>query len=330
MTLEIPIINILPLADGTDGKYNVAKSIGDACRTFGFFYIVGHGVDESLQSKLELLSKKVFSLPLEEKLKIKMEHGGIAWRGYFPLGNELTSGKPDMKEGIYFGQELDNENPLVKNQTLLHGRNLFPDEISEFRETILTYMTAMTSLAHILMEGIAISLGLDEKYFYERYTKDPLQLFRIFNYPATKISYETEVWGVGEHTDYGLLTILKQDNSGGLQVKSQSKWIEAPPIENSFICNIGDMLDHMTGGFFRSTPHRVKCQTKNDRLSFPFFYDPNFFAQMKLIEGIKKQKDDKDDRWDKTSVHKFSGTYGEYLLKKVSKVFPELKSKFLE
>ena len=330
MLEEIPIINISALIENTSEKNNVAQLIGKACRYFGFFYIVGHGVDISLQQKLEHLSKQFFALPTEDKMKIKMEYGGIAWRGYFPVGNELTSGKPDMKEGIYFGEELDEDSPLVQKQTLLHGANLFPVQIPEFKETVINYMKEITKLGHQLMKGIALSLGLDENYFYQRYTETPLQLFRIFNYPATPNIEDSTIWGVGEHTDYGLLTILKQDSFGGLQIKSKSEWIDAPPVDNSFICNIGDMMDRMTGGLFRSTPHRVKRQILNDRLSYPFFFDPNFFAAVQQIEGIKMQTDDKDERWDKASVHEFSGTYGEYLLKKVSKVFPELSRKVIE
>ena len=331
---KIPIIDISALVDKTQTEDNakkqqqeVANQINEACRNYGFFYIVGHGVDERLQEKLEQLSKEFFALPLETKLKIKMSEGGIAWRGFFPLGGELTSGKPDMKEGIYFGEELSNDNPLVKSKTPLHGSNLFlPNEIPEFGPTVLEYMREVTRVGHTVLEGIAMSLGLERSYFFDRYTKHPLQLFRIFHYP--KVENAEGLWGVGEHTDYGLLTILKQDNSGGLQVKSRSQWIEAPPVSNSFVCNIGDMLDRMTGGLYKSTPHRVKCQTEGNRLSYPFFFDPSFTAEVKPIEGLLNDGivDDKDDRWDKASVHAFSGTYGEYLLRKVSKVFPELHS----
>jgi isopenicillin N synthase-like dioxygenase len=149
------------------------------------------------------------------------------------------------------------------------------------RETVLEYLSAMTQLGHQLMAGIALSPGLEESYFFERYTGDPLLLFRIFNYPAQPT---TEGWGAGEHTDYGLLTILKQDEAGGLQVKSQSRWIEAPPIPGSFVCNIGDMLDRMTAGRYRSTPHRVRNLSGRDRLSFPFFFDPNFNAAVAPIQ----------------------------------------------
>ena len=163
MNDQIPIIDISALVNNSEGKQNVAKEISKALRIYGFFYVVGHGVDEKLQKKLELVSKQFFSLPLENKMKIKMIEGGSAWRGYFPLKNELTSGKPDLKEGIYFGEELDKESFLVRRRTPLHGRNLFPNEIVEYRETILEYLKIMESLSQKILEGIALSLGLEGK-----------------------------------------------------------------------------------------------------------------------------------------------------------------------
>jgi isopenicillin N synthase-like dioxygenase len=184
----------------------------------------------------------------------------------------------------------------------------------------------MMGLGHSLMAGIALSLGLEESYFADRYTSDPLILFRIFNYPPSSLKPDTEAsFGVGEHTDYGLLTILKQDMSGGLEVKTKSRWVAASPIANSFVCNIGDMLDRMTGGHYLSTPHRVRNLTAHNRLSFPFFFDPNFNAQVKPIDIAAEVIENKKERWDRASVHEFRGTYGDYLLGKVSKVFPELR-----
>jgi isopenicillin N synthase-like dioxygenase len=121
------------------------------------------------------------------------------------------------------------------------------------------------------------------------------------------------------------LTILKQDATGGLEVKSKSGWIEAKPIPGSFVCNIGDMLDRMTGGVYRSTAHRVKSPSEDDRLSFPFFFDPNFNSEIKPIEMNFAPEDDRNERWDRASVHDFRGTYGDYLLSKVSRVFPQLR-----
>jgi isopenicillin N synthase-like dioxygenase len=321
---QIPIIDVHELVTGTGDQQSVAAQIGKACRESGFFYIVSHGVNEGLQDRLRDLSRRFFALDIEIKMQVRMALGGRAWRGYFRVGDELTSGRPDQKEGLYFGAELAADHPLVRAGTPLHGHNLFPTDPPGFRESILDYMAALTRLGHRLMAGIALSLGLEETYFTDRYTGEPLTLFRIFNYPPPR---DPALWGVGEHTDYGLLTILLQDDAGGLEVRSQSRWVPAPPVPGSFVCNIGDMLDRMTRGLYRSTPHRVHNPAPRDRLSFPFFFDPNFFAPVQPIElpGGYTPRDDWAERWDRASVHAFQGTYGEYLLNKVGKVFPELR-----
>src|SRR5205807_2423795 len=143
-----------------------------------------------------------------------------------------------QKEGLYFGAELRADHPLVLAGTPLHGPNLFPSEPAQLRGTVLAYMDALTGLSQRLMAGIALSLGLEETYFEDHYTREPLTLFRIFNYPPPS---DPASWGVGEHTDYGLLTVLLQDDSGGLEVRSRSKWVVAPPVPGSLVCNIGDM-----------------------------------------------------------------------------------------
>ena len=320
---HVPIIDASDLVAGGPGRREAAAQLGRACRESGFFYVVGHGVDEGLQVRLRELSQEFFAQDLETKMRLRMALGGRAWRGYFRVGDELTSGKPDQKEGLYFGAELPADHPLVQAGTPLHGPNLFPSDPPGFRETVLDYMAALTRLGHRLMAGLALSLDLEESYFADRYTGEPLTLFRIFNYPPPR---DPSLWGVGEHTDYGLLTILLQDDAGGLEVRSRSGWVSAPPVPGSFVCNIGDMLDRMTKGLFRSTPHRVRNPALRDRLSFPFFFDPNFFARVQPIAlpGIDAP-DDQDERWDHANVHAFEGTYGEYLLNKVGKVFPELR-----
>ena len=295
-TSEVPIIDVAPLVVDAGDQKAVAAAMGLACREGGFFYV--------------------------------MALAGKAWRGYFPVGDELTSGKPDVKEGLYFGSQLGEDDPRVRACLPLHGPNLFPAGIPGFGDTILEYMAALTDLGHALMRGMALSLGLEPGYFRERYMADPLTLFRIFHYPPVTPNPEAEArWGVGEHTDYGVLTILKQDDVGGLQVKTRARWIDAPPVPNSFVCNIGDMLDRLTRGLYRSTPHRVRNVSGRSRLSFPFFFDPAFDAHVEAIDlsDMRLPDDDKEERWDRTSVHDFEGTYGDYVLGKVSKVFPELR-----
>ncbi|HEY8517021.1 MAG TPA: 2-oxoglutarate and iron-dependent oxygenase domain-containing protein [Candidatus Binatia bacterium] len=322
---SLPIIDVAPLVAGDAGKLEVAAAIARACRDVGFFYVVGHGVDATLQDELVDASRRFFALPVERKLEIAMERGGRAWRGYFPVGAELTSGRPDAKEGIYFGSELSADHPLVKAGTPLHGANLWPSDVPELRRTVLAYMSALTELGHALLRGIALSLELDEAYFDERYTHDPLILFRIFNYPALPADQRDAQWGVGEHTDYGLLTILKQDESGGLEVETLDGWREAPPIEGSFVCNIGDMLDRMTRGRYRSTPHRVRNRGTRDRLSFPFFFDPGWETVVRPIETCPEETPRDRRRWDGLDLQAFDGTYGDYVVRKVSKVFPGLR-----
>lgn len=342
-TSDLPILDVSPLVDRADGQEAVASAIGRACTERGFFYAVGHGVSRELQGRLEEVSRRFFARGLEAKLEIRMERGGRAWRGYFPLGEELTSGKPDIKEGLYFGAELGEDHPRVRAGVPLHGRNLFPAGIPGFRETVLEYMAALTELGHALMRGVALSLGLEADHFRDRYMSDPLTLFRIFHYPPVAADPDAEErWGVGEHTDYGVLTILKQDDVGGLQVKSRAGWIDAPPVSDSFVCNIGDMLERMTRGLYRSTPHRVRNVSGRDRFSFPFFFDPDWDARIEAIDltdaplrdltdaplrgltDAPAPREDPEERWDGSSVHAFEGTYGDYVLGKVAKVFPDL------
>lgn len=321
---QIPIIDITLLKE-EKSKSILAKQIKDACVSHGFFYIKNHGISEALQNGLEQISKQFFNLSEAEKLAIEMKKGGLAWRGFFPVLGELTSGHPDLKEGLYFGEELNETNEKVKAQTPMHGANLFPNEVPEMKAIVLNYLNEMQNLAQQIMEAIALSLNLKQNYFYKNYTQNPLQLFRIFHYPPSNATLQkTAPWGVGEHTDYGLITILKQDKVGGLQVKSNNVWIDAPPIENTFVCNIGDMLDYLTNGHYVSTPHRVLNTSGKERYSFPYFFDPNFDSKITKIELINKKSNQAIQRWDNENLHFFKGTYGDYILKKVGKVFPNL------
>ena len=320
----LPVIDMSPLFDATEqrGHQRVARELGIACRESGFFYISGHGIDPETLTALDVASRRFFALPLEEKKQIEMRHGGRAWRGFFPVGFELTSGLPDQKEGLYFGTELPADHPRVLARTPLHGPNLWPTAVPELQTLVLDYMTATGRAAQALLRGIAMSLDLDPDYFISTYTSDPTVLFRIFHYPES----DGTGWGVGEHTDYGLLTLLAQDRHGGLQVESGGQWIDAPPIEGTLVCNLGDMLDRLTGGWYRSNLHRVRNSSGHGRLSFPLFFDPGFDAELLPLPSVAQRGAVRSasSRWDDADLQAFSGTYGEYLIGKVSKVFPDL------
>lgn len=324
---HLPVIDVSPARWATDPGA-VAREIDVACRDTGFFCIVGHGVSTEIQARVESLAREFFAFSDDEKSAVAMSHGGRAWRGWFPVGGELTSGVPDMKEGFYFGQELPPEDPRVLAGLPLHGPNLFPARPAGFRDAILEYIDAVTGVGHALLAGISRALGLDDRWFDRHLTADPIVLFRIFHYPP--LPDGDRQWSVGEHTDYGLLTILGQDRAGGLEVRGRRGWVAAPPIPDAFVVNLGDMLERMTGGRYRSTPHRVRNTTGFDRISFPLFVDPAWDAEVLPIPNADSlPAGDATDRWDGTSVHEWSGTYGEYLLGKVAKVFPVLLSEVL-
>ena len=332
----LPVIDVAALRSTGAARGDVARQLDAACRDVGFFYVVGHAVDDGLQRRLEALSREFFGLPEDEKSRIAMAGGGRAWRGWFPVGGELTSGRPDRKEGIYFGAELTRDHPRVAAGVPLHGPNLFPARPPGLRDAVLAYMAAMTELGHLLASAIARGLGLPDDWFATHLTADPTVLFRIFHYPAAPDAGHGDepagerAWGVAEHTDYGLLTILRQDDTGGLEVRTPTAWTDAPPVPGSFVCNLGDMLERMTGGLYRSTPHRVHNAGRVGRVSFAFFFDPSWDAEVSPLPLDRPQaRAPAASRWDGANVHELGGTYGDYLLGKVAKVFPDLGARVL-
>jgi len=310
----------------------VAAEIDAACRRNGFFLVRGHGVPASLLAELDRAARAFFALPAATKATVAMDRGGRAWRGWFPEGGELTAGWPDHKEGLYLGRDLPADDARVVAGLPLHGPNRYPTEAAALRPAVDAWMAAMTELGHALARGVALALGLDAGWFDRHLTADPTILFRIFRYPPRPA--DEDAWGVAEHTDYGLLTILAHDGTPGLQVRGRAGWIDVPAIDGTLVVNLGDMLDRMTGGRYRSTPHRVRHAAPGaggDRLSFPFFFDPAWDAEVLPIPlPDEAPDDDAATRWDGTSVHTGSGTYGDHLTAKVAKVFPALAADALD
>jgi isopenicillin N synthase-like dioxygenase len=326
---HLPVVDVGPLLDPgptTPSSRAAAAAIDRACREVGFFAIVGHGVDPGLQDRLEDAAHAFFGLPEEVKDGIAMRRAGAAWRGWFPVGGELTSGVPDRKEGIYFGDEHPHDHPRVRSGTPLHGVNQFPRVPAELRPAVLAWLAAMRPVADGVLRGIALGLGLEPAWFADHLTGDPTVLFRIFHYPPTDPG-DDDSWGVGEHTDYGLLTLLAQDRHGGLQVRAaDGAWIDVAPEPGVIVCNLGDMLERLTAGRYRSTPHRVRNTSGAHRLSFPYFFDPSWDATVPTLPVAPDRtgRTEPVARWDDADVLAWDGAYGDYLTAKAAKVFPEL------
>jgi isopenicillin N synthase-like dioxygenase len=308
---------MLPIIDVTSPA--AAVEIDRACREFGFFAIRNHGVSDELRRAVIQVSIDFFGRDTNEKESVALARGGAAWRGWFPLGGELTSGVPDLKEGYYFGREL----PLDRRP--MHGPNIWPTEPAGLQPLVTEWMHSMEPLAQRVLSLMAEGLGLAPDFFRRGLTADPTPLFRIFRYPPHPPD-GVERWGVAEHSDYGLLTLLAHDGKAGLEVKVGGAWIDTPHDPSLIVCNLGDMLDRLTAGRYRSTPHRARNHAAEDRYSLPFFLDPGWEA---VIEAIDLDDGwtaptDADLRWDRADLRDLEGTYGDWLTAKVSKVFPDL------
>ena len=186
------------------------------------------------------------------------------WRGYFPLGGELTSNRPDWKEGLYLGTELPPDHPRVRAGVILHGPNLWPPHRGLPRDRARLHGCAH-ELGHALMGGIALGLGLPERWFDEHGTADPLILLRFFNYPSRPCRRARRAVGRGRTHRLRPAHDAVAGRRGRPAGAHRDGWIEAPPMPGTFVCNIGDMLDRMTGGRYRSLPHRVAHQHQRPR-----------------------------------------------------------------
>jgi isopenicillin N synthase-like dioxygenase len=315
---------MIPVVDLGATPAATGAAIDEACRNVGFFAVTGHGVRPELIPELRAAAAELFARPESEKAAIAMARGGPAWRGWFPLHGELTSGIPDGKEGLYFGRELPADDPRVRAGLPLHGPNQFPVTPAALRPLVLETIDALTEVGRRVLAAMGVGLGLPPDWFARHLTADPTVLFRVFRYPPDPSGTAHDQWGVREHTDYGLVTVLAHDGTPGLQVHTPEGWIDATPGPDTFVINVGDMLERLTGGRYRSTPHRVANVSDHDRYSFPLFLDPDWDARVVPLPFGADVAGPSRARWDGGDPLAWHGTYGEYLTSRVAKVFPDL------
>ena len=275
----IPIIDIGPLVIPNNNSKSLRKTVNeirDACKNIGFFYIKNHQIPKDHLSVLIPLVQEFFNLPLEEKMKIHISKSDI-FRGYTPLGKELTNEKFDWHECVDFGLDLEPSHPEVIEGKKLVGPNQWPENQHNFRKVLEKHWDLMIILGRRITEGLAISLGLSKNYFAPFMCKSHSYM-RISNYPPYKKIQEENIGdGIGAHIDYGFLTILLQNNIGGLEIKnSNNEWIKAPIIPGTFLINIGHMIQRWTNDYYKATIHRVIPPKNETRCSLPFFFEPDF------------------------------------------------------
>lgn len=276
----LPIIDIAPLRSGDPSdSQRVGEEIQQACTEVGFFYIIGHGVPEPIIEAAMTACMAFFRRPLDEKKQIAANR---IHRGFHARGDALMKGatKPDYKEFFQIGLELGTDDPDVQAGQALRGPNQWPMKPDAFRPAMEAYFAEVAACGDALLRGVALGLGIDPGFFQPHYTK-PLQRTQAVYYPPQPEDLGPEQFGVAPHTDFGCITLLVQDDCGGLEVQNLAgDWVAAPPIEGSFVVNVGDLLERWSNGRFKSDPHRVVNRSGRERLSIATFYDPNFDAMV--------------------------------------------------
>ena len=276
MSSQIPVVSLEPIVSGqVDGDQRVARDLKSALGTWGAFQLVDHGVPAQTINGAFEAAAAFFRLPLETRMQIRVDKHN---RGYAPMHQTVYPGNlPDLKESFNVGTRLTADDPDVMAGKPLHGVNRWP-ELPGFRPAVEKYFDAVMALGDRLLGPLALCLDLTPSELRARYRK-PIAFMRLFHYPPT-INVAQNEYGAAEHKDYGFLTILAQDATGGLEVRSpDGELVLAPPRQDSFIINAGDMLSEITGGSLRSAPHRVINRAGIGRYSIPFFYDPDFDAR---------------------------------------------------
>ena len=298
---ELPVVDLAPLLDDSEPQ-SVARDIRWALANVGFMYVKNHGVPQGTVDAVFKHARAFFDLPLEEKMKLHIRNSGTALRGYIEIFGENTNPTmtKDLKECFDIGPEVST---LISP---FFGPNQWPAELPGFRETVHGYHEAMKVLAKKILRGVALSLNLPPEFFETR-MRNPISIQRLLHYPPQSGKIDERTIGVGSHTDYGSLTILAQDDVGGLQVMNRDgRWIDGAPIPGTFIINIGDLIQKLTNNRYLANLHRVVNTSGRERYSIPFFIDADYDAIFGPLESCVT--DDNPARYSPVScgTHKFA------------------------
>ncbi|ESW25153.1 hypothetical protein PHAVU_003G011800 [Phaseolus vulgaris] len=281
---EIPVID---LSESRDESL-VVSEIGKACEKWGFFQVINHGIPSELGKEVEIEAKKFFGRDLEEKRKVRRDEFNAM--GYHD--GEHTKNVRDWKEVFDY---LVEDNAQVPSSYEPHDKDLrtltnqWPQHSVDFRETMEEYSREVEKLAHRLLGLILSSLGLAADKFHGCF-KNQLSMVRLNYYPPCP--FPDLALGVGRHKDSSALTVLAQDDVGGLQVKRKSdgEWIPVKPCPDAFIINVGDIVQVWSNDKYESVEHRVVVNTTKERFSVPFFFFPAHHVTVKPCEELVNEQ----------------------------------------
>lgn len=273
---EIPIIDVGGIADDASptALKRVGEQLAEACERIGFFYAVGHGVPSSTVTRCFDAAEQFFAAPADTRMSVKVNP---YHRGYMPMYETTIPGnKADRKDSFDLALDLPMSDPDVIAGKPLHGPNQWP-ALPGFRDDVERYYTQVSGFGFRLLKAFASALDLPVDYFQRLYTHKSLVSMRLIHYPPMTGPMPEGEFGAAAHTDYGIITLLAQDDTGGLELHTrQGEWIAAPCVPNSFVINIGDLMAIWTNDRFKSMPHRVMNRSNHDRYSIPMFYNPHY------------------------------------------------------
>lgn len=308
---DIPVIDVAGLAsDDPAAIARVGAAMREAAERIGFFYVRNHGVAPDLVARAFAASRRFFALPEAEKRKVEID---ARHRGFLAVGQAkmYAGAKIDLKESYLWGLELGADDPDVRAGKPLMGPNNWPAAMPELQHDFYAYYLAILDCGQRLLKGLASSLGRPPGFFAEKFAK-PLARGSAIYYPPQPPDLGERQFGVAPHTDYGGLTLLAQDATGGLQVLGKSgEWVTAHPIEGTLVINIGDLMARWTNNRFSSNPHRVVNTSGRERYSIAVFYDPHFDTVV----------DPRDLLDDKAQAKYPPITCGDYILDRFGKAF---------
>jgi len=301
MASGLPVVDIGPFfAGAAGGKSQVAKQVARACEEVGFLIITGHGVPCETTEAMTASAREFFNLPVAEKARSAPKRADYP-RGYSGLMAEslaYSAGQkapPDLKESLSIGQVdvPDDEYYRCPQAGLAFAPNIWPESPNGLREVWTAYFRAMERLAADVMRIFAVGLDLPEHFFDDKLDRH-VSVLRALNYPEPDGAPLRGQLRAGEHSDFGSLTILLQeDRPGGLQVRSRrGGWVDAHPVPDSFTVNIGDLMQMWTNDRWGSTVHRVAIPPPDKnagsrRQSIAFFQQPNYDALISCLESCR-------------------------------------------
>ncbi|KAI3831882.1 hypothetical protein MKX03_022254, partial [Papaver bracteatum] len=257
----IPVIDLQNLLSPEPiiGKLELER-LHSACKDWGFFQVVNHGVDILLVEKVKSEIQGLFNLPMDEKMKLWQEEGDV--EGFGQMFVQSEDQKLDWADMFYM---------LTRPQHMRKPR-LFPKLPLSLRDTIESYSLEMNKLGLTLVELMGKALQIETKVMAELF-KDGRQTMRMNYYPPCP--QPEYVIGLPPHSDAGALTILLQLNEvDGLQIRKETIWVPIKPLHNAFVVNIGDILEIMSNGIYRSVEHRATINSSKERLSVATFQNP--------------------------------------------------------